>query len=218
MADFTNVSNFNKDAGFNKVKFGADAPLLEVELNELQDIQEHKRKELARELLRDGIKDKNAVSYSNGIVTIKDTQFVVDGEIIVVEGSITKSVEDGQKLYLKVWDKEIKAGDSVKKGGNQHTASTVTNTIKDNRIGVETSRRFQTAFELVVVNTDQNAKYLLIGERIGERFEVEVRNYDEHKAENMPHQFINHKENKTYKFGFQVSVDGKPQIIYEEVV
>ena len=39
-----------------------------------------------------------------------------------------------------------------------------------------------------------------------------------HKAENMPHQFINHKENKTYKFGFQVSVDGKPQIIYEEVV
>lgn len=40
----------------------------------------------------------------------------------------------------------------------------------------------------------------------------------EHKAEIMPHQFINHKENKTYKFGFQVSVDGKPQIIYEEVV
>jgi hypothetical protein len=39
-----------------------------------------------------------------------------------------------------------------------------------------------------------------------------------HLAENMPHQFINHKENKTYKFGFQVSVDGKPQIIYEEVV
>jgi transcription antitermination factor NusA-like protein len=41
---------------------------------------------------------------------------------------------------------------------------------------------------------------------------------ESHKAENMPHQFINHKENKTYKFGFQVSVDGKPQIIYEEVV
>ena len=66
-----------------------------------------------------------------------------------------------------MWDKEIKAGDSVKKGGNQHTTSTVINTIKDNRIGVETSRRFQTAFELVVVNTDQNAKHLLIGERIG---------------------------------------------------
>lgn len=43
-------------------------------------------------------------------------------------------------------------------------------------------------------------------------------NHKTHLAENMPHQFINHKENKTYKFGFQVSVDGKPQIIYEEVV
>jgi len=32
-----------------------------------------------------------------------------------------------------------------------------------------------------------------------------------HLEDYMPHQFINHKENKTYKFGFQVSVDGKPQ-------
>jgi hypothetical protein len=39
-----------------------------------------------------------------------------------------------------------------------------------------------------------------------------------HKAENMPHQFINHKENKTYKFGFQLSAEGNPQIIFEEVV
>jgi len=41
---------------------------------------------------------------------------------------------------------------------------------------------------------------------------------DAHKAENMPHQFINHKENKTYKFGFQLSAEGNPQIIFEEVV
>ena len=40
----------------------------------------------------------------------------------------------------------------------------------------------------------------------------------EHKADNMPHQFINHKENKTYKFGFQLSAEGNPQIIFEEVV
>ena len=39
-----------------------------------------------------------------------------------------------------------------------------------------------------------------------------------HKAENMPHQFINHKENKTYRFGFQLSAEGNPQIIFEEVV
>jgi hypothetical protein len=39
-----------------------------------------------------------------------------------------------------------------------------------------------------------------------------------HKEEAMPHQFINHKENKTYKFGFQLSAEGNPQIIFEEVV
>ena len=39
-----------------------------------------------------------------------------------------------------------------------------------------------------------------------------------HKEDYMPHQFINHKENKTYKFGFQLSAEGNPQIIFEEVV
>ncbi len=42
--------------------------------------------------------------------------------------------------------------------------------------------------------------------------------FESHLAENMPHQFINHKENKTYKFGFQLSAEGNPQIIFEEVV
>ncbi len=58
---------------------------------------------------------------------------------------------------------------------------------------------------------------VLAGQLQSELSDLEA-DVNSHKAENMPHQFINHKENKTYKFGFQVSVDGKPQIIYEEVV
>ena len=40
----------------------------------------------------------------------------------------------------------------------------------------------------------------------------------QHKLDYMPHRFQDLKNGKIYKFGFQVSVDGKPQIIYEEVV
>lgn len=39
-----------------------------------------------------------------------------------------------------------------------------------------------------------------------------------HKAENMPHQFTNLQTGKTYRFGRQVSAEGIPQRIYEEVI
>lgn len=39
-----------------------------------------------------------------------------------------------------------------------------------------------------------------------------------HKTDTMPHQLKDTKTNKTYKFGFQLSAEGNPQIIFEEVV
>ena len=39
-----------------------------------------------------------------------------------------------------------------------------------------------------------------------------------HMNSNMPHQFKDLKNNKIYRFGFQVSADGEPQLIYEEVL
>ena len=39
-----------------------------------------------------------------------------------------------------------------------------------------------------------------------------------HKAEKMPHQFTNLQTGKTYRFGRQVSAEGIPQRIYEEVI
>ena len=39
-----------------------------------------------------------------------------------------------------------------------------------------------------------------------------------HKADTMPHQLVDLKNTMTYKFGFQLSAEGNPQIIFEEVV
>jgi len=43
-------------------------------------------------------------------------------------------------------------------------------------------------------------------------------NLGAHKTDTMPHQLKDTKTNKTYKFGFQLSAEGNPQIIFEEVV
>lgn len=40
----------------------------------------------------------------------------------------------------------------------------------------------------------------------------------QHKLDYMPHRFQDIKNNKKYKFGFQLSAEGNPQIIFEEVI
>ena len=40
----------------------------------------------------------------------------------------------------------------------------------------------------------------------------------QHKLDYMPHRFQDLKNNKIYKFGLQVSAEGNPQLIYEEVI
>jgi len=74
-----------------------------------------------------------------------------------------------------------------------------------------------TPHEKRLLNEIDPRSYLV---KLGDKFATIVKSINdlEEAIKIMPHQFINHKENKTYKFGFQVSVDGKPQIIYEEVV
>lgn len=42
--------------------------------------------------------------------------------------------------------------------------------------------------------------------------------FDTHKVETMPHQMVSKKSTKKYKYGCQISTDGKPQLIYEEVI
>jgi len=47
---------------------------------------------------------------------------------------------------------------------------------------------------------------------------VTKKDLDNHLNNEMPHRFKDHKNNKVYKFGFQVNSEGKPEIIYEEVM
>lgn len=48
-------SIFNTDSSFTGIKFGYDRPVLEVELNEMQDIQNHSRKLLTNKICKSGI-------------------------------------------------------------------------------------------------------------------------------------------------------------------
>lgn len=42
-------------------------------------------------------------------------------------------------------------------------------------------------------------------------------NYLSHLEDTMPHEFRDLKNDKTYKYGFQISEEGNPQLIFKEV-
>ena len=54
---FEHSNQFNTDSSFTSIKFGYDRPILETELNELQEIQNHNRKLLVNKICKSGIID-----------------------------------------------------------------------------------------------------------------------------------------------------------------
>ena len=68
-------------------------------------------------------------------------------------------------------------------------------------------------------NISTNAQAIIVEKQRAEGVEGGLKNdISIHKTSTMPHEFKDLKENKTYSFGFQLSVEGNPQIITEEIV
>ena len=64
---FNNNSNFNKKANFTEVKFGENKPVLEVELNELQQIQNEARADIIRDTIPSGFTQLGEIDYDFGL-------------------------------------------------------------------------------------------------------------------------------------------------------
>lgn len=158
-ADFNYASKYNKDANFSRVKFGADAPLLETELNEMQEIQEGKLKELSSTLLPDSI-IAGSFSYASGTLTFTGVSAVVKGNIISIP-TATFAVSEGQSVYIRVFEKEVNYETPLKKNGYESGVA-ITNNMKDVRIGYETSRRIAIAYSFTK-DTTLAGDYLKLG-------------------------------------------------------
>ena len=158
MNPFEKNSNLNKDANVKQVKFGAEKPVLEVELNEMQIVQSEKLKSFIKSTLASGRLGQGTISYTGGNVVVQDETFIVDGELVYVS-SLSISASNNQTVYLEVWDKEVDYQDTLKRGGNEQEDSTA-NYLLDSRVGSETSRRVVTAFNLSKNTNNPDSRYL----------------------------------------------------------
>ena len=140
MASFDKYTNHRDNAGVSGVVFGAEKPLLEVEMNEVQEIQKNMLRRAIKNIIGDGVTDLSKIVYEGGAVKVKEgCALAVDGYMVESTGlSVTAS---SGTVYLQVWEDTATYSETLKEEGNQQDSATVTNWFKDNRSDTETSRR-----------------------------------------------------------------------------
>lgn len=160
MPGFAVDSGFSTNDNFKLVRFGDRAKLLEVELNEAQEIQNHKRLQLGSALLTNGFLTKQTMVLSDGDLTVPSCTIICNGDVFTIEDSMVIEVSNGESVYLSVFDTEVTYQSVLKKSGNLSGGITIDNDILDSRTVEESSRRIQIQVELTKTNTDISKTYL----------------------------------------------------------
>ena len=164
MPRFNVNDKFNKEKAFSRVKFGRDATLLDVELNEMQKISQYKSEQVIRTILTDGFLNRATMTLSAGTITVPVDTVFVEGKIVeILEPMTLAGLTTGDKVYLAVWEDEVAHNTSIKRGGNQSGGTTISNAdIIDSELGEESSRRVQIMSQLTKNNADSTKTHLLL--------------------------------------------------------
>lgn len=141
MTSFDKYSNFKDNAGVTGVVFGSEKPVLEVELNELQDALKTQMRRVVKNILGDGISDLSKITYESGSVKIGSGCFLsLNGYVANCTG-LSVTAGNNATVYLQSWEETVDYSATLKAEGNQQSSSNVDNWAKDSRSPVETSRR-----------------------------------------------------------------------------
>ena len=179
MANFDKYTNYNDKAGITGVVFGANAPVLEVELNEMQEIQKTWLRDFFKTFRSGVFSSPSIISetmyYNNNtreVIVSGDLAFVHDGYFIRTDSLMRLSVPSGvtsTNVYIQFWEETVSSDDTLKENGYQLSDVTIPNYIKDSRFSVETSKRKVLKFTLSLTEdtTKHNLKIMSISNGTG---------------------------------------------------
>lgn len=150
---FDKHSNFNKQANFTGVKFGENKPVLEVELNELQEIQNEARADIVRDSIPSGFVQLGDLDFEymknneNQVKLKTDSVAYVNGykinipkDTIINIGKAPEKEAREDLVFLEVWKEEVTSDSVITKNGGEGQEE-IPNKIKDDRYPIETSHR-----------------------------------------------------------------------------
>ena len=144
MSDFNKYSNYNENSSHSSVVFGAESPLLEVELNELQQIINTKLSRIINSIGSCVIPvEEDSITFDDSTKTLSITNSIIiedSGLTAYVKSSSTVISSTNSVAYFEMKEIEATRYSTLKEYGNT-AGEEVENTIKDNRTLSETSRR-----------------------------------------------------------------------------
>ena len=172
MASFDKYSNYNENTSHSSIIFGADKPVLEVELNEMQQIINTKLSRIITALLGTSsiaFLEGSSLSFNSSmnLARVQNCLVVTSNGLTALIEDTTVSVSSTKNIiYVKIQEETKTGSDTIRKYGNT-IGNIVTNTIMDSRSPVETTRRKVVTWTLqsgssVPTDTD-TTKYVKIG-------------------------------------------------------
>lgn len=158
MPNFDKYSNYNENTGFQSVVFGAEAPVLEVELNEMQQIFNNKLgnflKSFGNVVFFLDEADRGGFSIGTSTFTLKNCVAVCKGNpIYIKEASFNAGSSYPFNVYLRVENEVVVDYTTQLKAYGSVYGTSITNPIKDSRFPMETSRRKLIKFTFVKGDT-----------------------------------------------------------------
>lgn len=148
MPDYSKHINVDLDiTPFQTVIFGKDAPLLEVELNEMQMLQYHRSFLLMRDIIGNVCSEEDCVTKTESGIMLNGT-FVVNGYIFVCD-HLEVEVPNGSSLYINTIMGVADRKSTLRKHGYAD-GEIIQNTIIDPRLNAETTRRNYLELSLAV--------------------------------------------------------------------
>lgn len=173
MAGFDKYSNYNENTSFSSIVFGADKPLLEVELNELQQIINNKLGMIVKSVFGTSsfttLTDNSIVYDSTSkTLTFNDCIAVTDNGLVAYVHNVSVQVGEfgNSNVYIQLQEVEKSYTDLLYYQGNT-LGDTIDNPMKDSRFPFETSRRkvveFTIMVDSIVPENNDSAKVILIG-------------------------------------------------------
>ena len=175
MSSFDKYSNYTEDTSFSSVVFGAEKPVLEVELNELQQIIDSKIKRIT------GVLGSCIVPLSNGSISYSSSakKLTISKCVIITESGLTAFIDylyvsiSAGEVYIKVQEIEVDSTSILKEYGNTD-GNTITNTIIDSRFNMETTKRKIVVYTIMngsaVPSDTDTEKYVRVGKLYGTTF------------------------------------------------
>ena len=172
MASFDKYSNYDENTSHSSIVFGSEKPVLEVELNELQQIINTKLSRIITALLGTSsiaFLDGSSLSFnsSTNLARVQNCLVVTNNGLTALIEDTTVSVSSTKNiLYVKIQEETKTGNDTLREYGNT-IGNVITNTIIDSRSSIETTRRKVVTWTLqsgssVPADTD-TVKYVKIG-------------------------------------------------------